>query len=151
MAAIDARRRILITGCSTGIGETCARGMKARGWRVFATARKPEDLARLEAEGLEAIYLDYAEPASVTACVAEVAKRTGGKLDALFNNGAYGQPGAVEDLTGARCWKRSSAQRLRLARSDARVPAADARQWVGPHRAVLVRARPRRAQMARRL
>ena len=91
-------RSILITGCSTGIGWTCALGMKERGWRVFATARKPEDMARLEAAGVEAIYLDYAEPASVTACAAEVARRTGGKLDALFNNGAFGQPGAVEDL-----------------------------------------------------
>jgi len=91
-------RSILITGCSTGIGWTCALGMKARGWRVFATARKPEDLARLEAEGVEALFLDYAEPASVTACAQEVAKRTGGRLDALFNNGAFGQPGAVEDL-----------------------------------------------------
>lgn len=92
-------KAILITGCSTGIGYTCAIGMKARGWRVFATARKPEDLKRLEAEGLEALYLDYAEPQSVAACAEEVSKRTGGKLDALFNNGAYGQPGAVEDLT----------------------------------------------------
>ena len=92
-------RSILITGCSTGIGWHCALGMKARGWRVFATARKPEDLARLEAEGVEALYLDYADRESVTACAAEVAKRSGGKLDALFNNGAYGQPGAVEDIT----------------------------------------------------
>jgi NAD(P)-dependent dehydrogenase (short-subunit alcohol dehydrogenase family) len=92
-------RTLLITGCSSGIGETCARGMKARGWRVFATARKPEDVARLEAEGLEALYLDYTEPSSIEACVAEVAARTQGRLDALFNNGAYGQPGAVEDLT----------------------------------------------------
>ncbi|MBL8895080.1 MAG: SDR family oxidoreductase [Rhizobiales bacterium] len=94
-------KTLLITGCSSGIGETCARGMKARGWRVFATARKPEDIARLEAEGIEAFYLDYAEPASIEACVAEISSRTSGKLDALFNNGAYGQPGAVEDLTRA--------------------------------------------------
>jgi len=72
--------------------------MKARGWRVFATARKPEDLAMLEAKGVEALYLDYAERESVVACAAEVGRRTGGRLDALFNNGAYGQPGAVEDL-----------------------------------------------------
>lgn len=91
-------RSLLITGCSSGIGWHCALGMKARGWRVFATARKPDDLARLEAEGVEAIFLDYVERESVTACAAEVARRTGGKLDALFNNGAYGQPGAVEDL-----------------------------------------------------
>jgi NAD(P)-dependent dehydrogenase (short-subunit alcohol dehydrogenase family) len=92
-------RTLLITGCSSGIGETCARGMKARGWRVFATARKPEDIARLEAEGLETLYLDYTEPSSIEACIAEVSSRTQGRLDALFNNGAYGQPGAVEDLT----------------------------------------------------
>lgn len=92
-------KTILITGCSTGIGYTCAHGMKQRGWRVFATARKPEDLQRLEAEGLETLYLDYAEPQTVAACADEVSRRTGGKLDALFNNGAYGQPGAVEDLT----------------------------------------------------
>jgi NAD(P)-dependent dehydrogenase (short-subunit alcohol dehydrogenase family) len=92
-------RTLLITGCSSGIGETCARGMKARGWRVFATARKPEDIARLEAEGLETLYLDYTEPSSIEACITEVSDRTKGRLDALFNNGAYGQPGAVEDLT----------------------------------------------------
>ncbi len=66
---------------------------------MMATARQPEDLSRLAAEGIEALYLDYADRASVSACAAEVASRTGGKLDALFNNGAYGQPGAVEDLT----------------------------------------------------
>jgi NAD(P)-dependent dehydrogenase (short-subunit alcohol dehydrogenase family) len=73
--------------------------LKARGWRVFATARRPEDLARLEAAGVEALPLDYADRASVSACAAELSRRTGGTLDALFNNGAYGQPGAVEDLT----------------------------------------------------
>jgi len=92
-------RTILITGCSSGIGWHCALGLKARGWRVFATARKPEDLARLQEQGLEALYLDYAERQSVWACAAEVSRRTGGTLDALFNNGAFGQPGAVEDLT----------------------------------------------------
>jgi NAD(P)-dependent dehydrogenase (short-subunit alcohol dehydrogenase family) len=92
-------RTILITGCSSGIGYACALGMKQRGWRVFATARKDADLKRLEAEGVEALYLDYAERASVDACAAEVSRRTGGRLDALFNNGAYGQPGAVEDIT----------------------------------------------------
>ncbi len=91
-------RTILITGCSSGIGYACAKGMKARGWRVFATARKDEDIKRLDTEGLETFYLDYADAGSVTACAEDVAKRTGGKLDALFNNGAYGQPGAVEDL-----------------------------------------------------
>ncbi len=95
---MTAIRTILITGCSSGIGYTCAHGMKQRGWRVFATARSDADLQRLEAEGLETIRLDYADPASVVACAAEVSKRAGGKLDALFNNGAFGQPGALEDI-----------------------------------------------------
>ena len=92
------QRTLLITGCSSGIGWACALGMKARGWRVIATARAPNDIARLEAQGLEAIVLEYTDRASVAACAADVSRRTGGRLDALFNNGAYGQPGAVEDL-----------------------------------------------------
>ncbi|MEO8243264.1 MAG: SDR family oxidoreductase [bacterium] len=91
-------RSILITGCSTGIGHAAAHGLKARGWRVFATCRKPEDCARLQAEGLESFPLDYADEASITAAVAEVLTRTGGTLDALFNNGAFACPGALEDL-----------------------------------------------------
>lgn len=92
---------ILVTGCSTGIGYTCAKGLKARGYRVFATARTADDLKRLEGEGLEAIALDYRHADSVEACAADVRKRTGGRLYGLFNNGAYGQPGAVEDITRA--------------------------------------------------
>ncbi len=93
------QRSIIITGCSSGIGYTCAIGMKQRGWRVLATARKPEDLKMLEAQGLEAIALDYADPKSIAACAAAILKKTDGKLYALFNNGAYGQPGLVEDLS----------------------------------------------------
>lgn len=92
-------RSILITGCSTGIGRCCAQGMKARGWRVFATARKPEDLASLEADGLSALFLDYADEASIAAAADAVFVATGERLDALFNNGAYAQPGALEDVS----------------------------------------------------
>lgn len=92
------QRSILITGCSSGIGLDAARGLKARGWRVFATCRKPADCDRLIAEGLESFPLDYDDEASITAAVAEAAARTGGTLDALFNNGAFACPGAVEDL-----------------------------------------------------
>lgn len=92
-------RSILITGCSSGIGENAARTLHARaGWRVFATCRKPEDAARLSAEGLESFVLDYADEASIAAAVDEALARTGGTLDAVFNNGAFGLPGAVEDL-----------------------------------------------------
>lgn len=99
MFGVLMQRSILITGCSTGIGYTCALGMKERGWRVFATARKPEDIERLSSLGLETVYLDYTEPQSIAKCAEYVLGKTDGKLDALFNNGAFGQGGAVEDLT----------------------------------------------------
>lgn len=92
-------RTILVTGCSSGIGAHCARALKGDGWRVFATARRPADLEALENDGLEAFYLDYREPDSIAALTATVLERTGGTLDALFNNGAYSQAGAVEDLS----------------------------------------------------
>lgn len=91
-------RTILITGCSSGIGYDAAKGLRARGWRVFATCRQETDCARLRAEGLESFVLDYADEASIAAAVAEVVARTGGRLDALYNNGAFACPGAVEDL-----------------------------------------------------
>lgn len=94
-------RTIIVTGTSSGIGAYCARALKADGWRVFATARKPADIAALEADGLEAFYLDYREPDSIARLVEEVLARTGGRLDALFNNGGYSQPGAVEDISVA--------------------------------------------------
>lgn len=93
-----AERSILITGASSGIGEHAALALRARGWRVFATARRREDLARLAAAGIEAHYLDYTDEASIAATAAAVLSATDGRLDALFNNGAYGQVGAVEDL-----------------------------------------------------
>ncbi len=91
-------RSILITGCSSGIGLDAARTLKARGWRVFATCRQEADCDRLRGEGLESFRLDYADEDSIAAAVAEVVARTGGTLDALFNNGAFACPGAVEDL-----------------------------------------------------
>jgi NAD(P)-dependent dehydrogenase (short-subunit alcohol dehydrogenase family) len=92
-------KTILITGCSSGIGYVCAAGLRHKGYRVFATARKPEDVSRLTAEGFEALQLDYADSLSVQACALDLSKRTGGTLFALFNNGAYGQPGALEDIS----------------------------------------------------
>lgn len=91
-------RSVLITGCSSGIGLDAARGLKARGWRVFATCRQEADCALLRAEGLESFPLDLADETSIETAVAEAASRTGGRLDALFNNGAFACPGAVEDL-----------------------------------------------------
>ena len=92
------QKSILITGCSSGIGLAAARGLKARGWRVFAACRQEADCLRLQEEGLESFRLDYTDGESIGAAVAEVVARTGGTLDALFNNGAYAIPGALEDL-----------------------------------------------------
>jgi NAD(P)-dependent dehydrogenase (short-subunit alcohol dehydrogenase family) len=96
--SMNRQRSILITGCSSGIGAFCARALKNDDWRVLATARKPEDIALLKSEGFECFYLDYREPASIEKLVTDVLAATGGTLDALFNNGGYAQPGAVEDL-----------------------------------------------------
>lgn len=92
-------RAILITGCSSGIGHFCARGLKAHGYRVFASARNQADVERLQAEGLEAVRLDLDHPESIDAALEQVLAATSGRLYALFNNGGYGQPGAVEDLS----------------------------------------------------
>lgn len=95
-------KSILITGCSSGIGYDAAHGLRRAGWRVFATCRKEADCERLRTEGLESFVLDYADEASIAAAADEALKRTGGTLEAIFNNGAFGCPGAVEDLpTGA--------------------------------------------------
>jgi NAD(P)-dependent dehydrogenase (short-subunit alcohol dehydrogenase family) len=91
-------RTIVVTGCSSGIGAYCARALRADGWRVFATVRKTEDMPPLETDGIEALLMDYTQPETISALVGTVAERSGGRIDALFNNGAYGQPGAVEDL-----------------------------------------------------
>lgn len=91
-------KTILITGCSSGIGLDAAQGLKRRGWRVFASARKEEDCARLREQGFESPRIDYQDEASIEAGMEEVLKATGGRLDALFNNGAFACPGAVEDL-----------------------------------------------------
>jgi NAD(P)-dependent dehydrogenase (short-subunit alcohol dehydrogenase family) len=91
-------KSILITGCSSGIGYDAAHGMRAQGWRVFASCRQREDCERLIAEGFESPQIDYASSESIVTGLTEVLEATGGRLDALFNNGAYGMPGAVEDI-----------------------------------------------------
>ena len=92
-------KTILITGCSTGIGYETAKFLKHRGHHVIATARKPADVARLTQEGFTALQLDLADSASIQQAVQKTLVLTHGKIDALFNNGAFGQPGAVEDLS----------------------------------------------------
>ncbi|WP_068118118.1 SDR family oxidoreductase [Tropicimonas marinistellae] len=93
-----AGKSILITGCSSGIGYGVAHDLAARGWRVFATCRADADCERLRSEGLESFRLDYTDEASIAEAVGEAVDRTDGTLDALFNNGAFALPGALEDL-----------------------------------------------------
>ncbi|WP_304617592.1 SDR family NAD(P)-dependent oxidoreductase [Paracoccus sp. (in: a-proteobacteria)] len=88
--------RVLITGCSSGIGLDAARRLQAEGWRVVATCRRPEDIAARRAEGMECLPLDLACEDSVAACAEAVL--AGGPLDALVNNAAFALPGAVEDM-----------------------------------------------------
>ncbi|WP_431064061.1 SDR family oxidoreductase [Methylotuvimicrobium sp.] len=92
-------KTILITGCSSGIGYTTALLLKQRGYRVIASARQQHDVDRLRQEGFEAIRIDLADSASIRLAVSEMLIMTEGRIDALFNNGAFGQPGAVEDLS----------------------------------------------------
>ena len=92
-------KNIIITGCSSGIGLCLAVNLHKRGYRVFATVRHGKDVATLAQFGLESLPLDLASSESIQRAVDEILARTQGKLYALINNGAYGQPGAVEDLT----------------------------------------------------
>lgn len=93
------KKTILITGCSSGIGLCAAKTLKTRGYRVFATARRHDSVSMLLAEGLESFRLDLMDSNSIHFAFEEVMRRTGGELYALFNNGAYGLPGAIEDLS----------------------------------------------------
>ncbi|WML90739.1 SDR family NAD(P)-dependent oxidoreductase [Thiothrix lacustris] len=92
-------RNVLITGCSSGIGYCVAKGLRERGYQVFASARKQTDVERLESEGFKTLQLDLADPESVQDAVYELMLRTNSELYAVFHNGAYGQAGALEDLS----------------------------------------------------
>jgi NAD(P)-dependent dehydrogenase (short-subunit alcohol dehydrogenase family) len=96
---IEEKPVIIITGCSSGIGAFCSKALHDDGWQVFATVRRVEDMAALEAHGINVILMDYCDSQSIQNLVETVAAQTNGRIDALFNNGAYGQPGAVEDLS----------------------------------------------------
>ncbi|MCG7945601.1 MAG: SDR family oxidoreductase [Candidatus Thiodiazotropha taylori] len=92
-------KSILITGCSSGIGLCVARGLKERGYAVYTSARKAEDVSMLQQQGFKAFRLDLTESETIGSTLEQVLEDTGGTLYALFNNGAYGQVGAVEDLS----------------------------------------------------
>jgi NAD(P)-dependent dehydrogenase (short-subunit alcohol dehydrogenase family) len=90
---------ILITGCSTGIGYASAMELNKRGHKVIACARKEDDVRRLQQAGLMSVQLDLADSASIQNGLKKALELSDGKIDVLFNNGAFGQPGAVEDLS----------------------------------------------------
>jgi NAD(P)-dependent dehydrogenase (short-subunit alcohol dehydrogenase family) len=92
-------KSILITGCSTGIGFDAMKSLHEKGFQVFATARTDEDLGKIRALGIEALYMEMSDHRSIDTALSSVLSKTGGRLDILFNNAAYGQPGAVEDLS----------------------------------------------------
>lgn len=93
------RRNILITGCSSGIGLEAARILHRRGHNVIATVRKPVDQIMLSQAGISNLSCDLTNSESIGGMVEAAIKTFEGKVDVLFNNAAYGQPGAVEDLT----------------------------------------------------
>ena len=95
------QKHILITGCSSGIGYVTAQELRKRGHHVIVTARKQKDVDSLLADGYDAFQLDLADSASIQAAMKKILLSTAGRLDVLFNNGAFGQPGAVEDLPRA--------------------------------------------------
>lgn len=99
--SFPAPRSILITGCSSGIGAAAAHMLRGRNWRVFPTARAQQDVDRLTDAGFEAFRLDYEDADSIKAAADAVLDLTDGRLDAVFNNGAYAVPGALEDIPTA--------------------------------------------------
>src|SRR6476661_1732120 len=97
MTAPERSAPVLITGCSTGIGRETARHLAAKGHLVYATARKVESLADLEAAGCRTLALDVTDEASMTAAVGAI-EAEHGAIGALVNNAGYSQSGAVESV-----------------------------------------------------
>lgn len=89
---------VLITGCSTGIGRATAERLAGRGFKVWATARRPESIADLEAAGCRLLQLDVTDENSMRAAVEGA--QAEGPLYGLINNAGYSQSGAVESVTG---------------------------------------------------
>ncbi|MDH4030513.1 MAG: SDR family NAD(P)-dependent oxidoreductase, partial [Chromatiales bacterium] len=89
---------VLVTGCSSGIGACVAGGLREKGYRVLATARKEADLERLAVTGVEAIRLDLTDSSSVREAADAALEQSDGRVYGLFNNAGFGQPGAVEDV-----------------------------------------------------
>ncbi len=97
---MQTNKSILITGCSSGIGLCAAQTLQRRGYTVVASVRNPADIEKLSELGLRhVVHLDLRSSDSIDDALARTLEICRGELYALFNNGAYGQPGAVEDLS----------------------------------------------------
>jgi len=95
-----AKKCILITGCSSGIGYHCAKRLQEEDeFEVIASVRKEEDVERLISEGFKTVLIDVDSSSSINDGFKEALEICKGDLFALFNNAGYGQPGAVEDLS----------------------------------------------------
>ncbi len=88
-------KTVLITGCSSGIGEATARKFAAEGWNVAATMRNPAGAAHLEAPNIKVFALDVTDRASIAEAVAKTVEAYG-RIDALVNNAGYGLFGPFE-------------------------------------------------------
>ncbi len=94
----DVSKAVLITGCSSGIGQATARRLAAGGWTVYATARRPESIADLESAGCRTLPLDVTDEASMVAAVRTI-EETHGAVGVLINNAGYSQSGAIETVS----------------------------------------------------
>jgi NADP-dependent 3-hydroxy acid dehydrogenase YdfG len=91
-------KAVLITGCSSGIGHATAEHLAAAGWKVYATARRPDSIQDLKDKGCETLALDVTDERSMAEAVAHVTDAEGA-VGVLINNAGYSQSGAVETVT----------------------------------------------------
>jgi len=91
-------KSILITGCSSGIGFETAIHLSNNGWNVIATCRREIDVKKINDLGITCFQLDYSSEKSMDTALKKMLMKTDGRLDAVFNNGAFALPGALEDI-----------------------------------------------------
>ena len=90
-------KAVLITGCSSGIGAATAKRLLGSGWTVYATARRVESIAELQAAGARTLALDVTDEDSMKAAV-DAVEREEGAVGVLINNAGYSQSGAIETV-----------------------------------------------------
>lgn len=101
----DGSRVVLVTGSSSGIGLETSRLFARKGWRVYASMRRPERAEALRAEAaaqdwaLSTPDLDVRSDQSVGQCVRAILAETGGRIDVVVNNAGYYLHGAVEQVS----------------------------------------------------